>query len=343
MTDIKLGVGLHWLKSQRYADVVAVVQEIEALGYAQIWISNEKFFHDMYVMATVVAERTNNIKIGTFVVDPYSQHPALTARAVASLDEVSGGRAILGVGAGGTGFPVMGIKRVKPAKAIKEAVQIVRRLWAGETVSFQGEVMAIDNGRLNFQARPDIPVTVATRGDLVLKMAGEIADAVMIATYAEPVGLSHALAQIARGAQATGRSMEQIEIISRVDACIASDQRAAIEAVKPMVGVFLWTSYPDRRFVHRVGLEVPTELEAIIAKRDYNLMASNAHLIPDVFVEKFCWAGTAEDVALKVAKVVSMGIDQITFLPHPPLGGSTQETIRAFAKIVKPMVEEMVK
>ena len=88
--------------------------------------------------------------------------------------------------------------------------------------------------------------------------------------------------------------LDEITLISRVDACIAEDRRAAIEAVKPTVGVFLWTSYPDREFVQRVGLEVPTELEHLIARRDYNLMASNAHLIPDAFVEKFCWAGTVE-------------------------------------------------
>jgi 5,10-methylenetetrahydromethanopterin reductase len=164
----------------------------------------------------------------------------------------------------------------------------------------------------------------------------------MIATYAEPVGIQHALGQVQKGAQAVGRSLDDLAVISRVDACISSDRRAAYDAVKPMVGVFLWTSYPDRTFVHRVGLEVPAELEEIIAKRDYNLMAPNAHLIPDEFVDKFCWAGTAEDVAEKVAAVVEMGIEHITFLPHPPAGGTIHETVREFATSVRPMVEEMV-
>ncbi len=338
MNEIKLGVGLHWLADQSYSDLVALVKEVEALGYDQIWISNEKFFRDMYVMAAVVSENTTKVKIGTFVADPYTHHPALTAMAVGTLDEISGGRAILGMGAGGTGFPVMGIKRRKPAQAIKEAILIIRRLWAGETVTERGEVISIQNGRLNFQARADIPVTVATRGDLVLRNAGEVADIVMIATYAEPIGIRHALSQIERGAERAGREMADIQLISRVDACISSDRRAAIEAVKPMVGVFLWTSYPDRRFVHRVGLDVPDVLEEIIARRDYNLMTPNAYLIPDEFVDKFCWAGTAEEVAQKVAAVVDTGIKQITFLPHPPKGGSIHETVQAFANVVKPAV-----
>ncbi len=90
-----------------------------------------------------------------------------------------------------------------------------------------------------------------------------------------------------------------------------------------------------------MGLEVPPELEAIIARRDYNLMAPNAHLIPDEFVDKFCWAGTPEEVAEKVGEVVKMGIRHITFLPHPPEGGTTEETIREFAQTVKPLAEKI--
>ncbi len=343
MADIKLGMGLHWLEVQSYTDLVAQIEEAEALGYDQIWVSNEKFFHDMYIVASVVAEHTSRVKIGTFVADPYTHHPALTAMAVGTLDAISGGRAILGMGAGGTGFPVMGIKRTKPAVAIREAVEVIRALWRGETVDYHGEVIHCRNGRLNFRARPGILVTIATRGNLVLQTAGEVADAVMVATYAEPVGIQHALSMIERGARKAGRSMGDIALISRVEACISHDRQAAYAAVKPMVGVFLWTSYPDREFVHRVGLEVPPELEAIIAKRDYNLMAPNAHLIPDEFVDKFCWAGTPEEVAHKVAEVARMGIENITFLPHPPEGGNTLETMREFARTVKPLVDRTVK
>ncbi|HZD10346.1 MAG TPA: LLM class flavin-dependent oxidoreductase [Candidatus Binatia bacterium] len=341
--EIKLGLGVHWLEEDSRDDLLALVQDAERYGYNQIWISNEKFFRDMYVTATLIAENTTRPQIGTFVVDPYTHHPALTAMAVGTLDEVSRGRAILGIGAGGTGFPVMGIQRVKPAQAIREAVEVIRRLWCGETVDFQGEVIEVNNGRLNVTPpRTDIPIIIATRGNLVLQTAGEIADGVMIATYAEPVGLAHALDMVREGAKKAGRSLDDFTIISRVDACISQDRRAAYDAVKPMVGVFLWTSYPDRQFVRRVGLQVPDNVEAIIARRDYNLMVENAHLIPDEFVDKFCWAGTPEEVAHKVAAVARMGIDHITFLPHAPHSGHVRETVREFALTVKPLVEEIV-
>lgn len=341
--DLKIGLGLHWTEDIQFNELVNLIKEIEHLGYDQVWVSNEKFFFDMNTLATVVTQHTKRVKVGTFVADPYSIHPAMLAMFINTLDKVSDGRAILGLGAGGTGFPVMGIKRVKPAVAIKEAVHVIRGLLKGEVVDFKGQVVQCNRGRLNVSSRPDIPIVVATRGDLIFRVGGEVADGVMISTYAEPVGINAALAEINAGALAAGRQPKDVKIISRVDACISKDRTLAINAVKPMLGVSLWNSYPDRTFVHRVGLEVPEELEKIIAKRDYNLMAPNAHLIPDSFVDKFCWAGTAEEVALKVAEVAKMGIEDLTILPHPPLNGTVHETVRDFATVVKPMVEELVR
>ena len=340
LTDIELGLAIHWT-DQSFDDMVALAEAGERLGYGQLWVANEKFFHDMYVTAGVVAERTVRPAIGTFVADPYTHHPALTAMAAATLDEVSGGRAMIGIGAGGTGFPEMGLARLMPAQAIKEAVILIRRLLGGGRVDFHGEVVHFNDGQLNIEARHDIPLIVASRGDLVLQIAGEVADRVMIATYAEPEGLDHAKAMIAMGAERAGRSLADIPLISRIDTCIDDDRRAAFNAVKPGIGVVLWTSYPDRKFVERVGLQVPDELEAIIAERDYNLMEENAHLIPDEFVDKFAWAGSAADVAAKVAAVIVGGVTGLTIMPLPAAGSTRIEVARAFAEDVVPRAREM--
>ncbi len=342
MTDIELGLAIHWT-DQTFDDMVALAEAGERLGYGQLWVANEKFFHDMHVTAGVVAERTARPAIGTFVSDPYTLHPALTAMAAATLDEVSGGRAMIGMGAGGTGFPEMGIARLRPAQAIKAAVLLIRRLLGGGRVDFHGEVVHFNDGRLNIEARPDIPLIVASRGDLVLQTAGEVADRVMIATYAEPRGLRHAKAMIGKGAERAGRSLADVPLISRIDTCIDDDRRAAYDAVKPGIGVSLWTSYPDRKFADRVGLRVPDDLEAIIAERDYNLMAENAHLIPDAFVDKFCWAGTARDVAAKVAAVIGEGVAGLTIMPLPAPGSTRIEVARAFAEDVVPRARQMAR
>ena len=68
-------------------------------------------------------------------------------------------------------------------------------------------------------------------------------------------------------------------------------------------------------------------------------MAKNAHLIPDEFVEKFCWAGTADEVTEKVRAVTAMGIHNITILPHPPQGGTVRETMQQFAQVIRPKID----
>src|SRR5688500_3233121 len=109
----------------------------EAEGYADFWYSDEKFYRDPWVGLTLAALESRAIRLGPGVTEPYARHPARLAMAIASLDEVAGGRAVLGIGAGGTGFPPMGIERRKPAVALREAVAVIRALLAGETVTYE--------------------------------------------------------------------------------------------------------------------------------------------------------------------------------------------------------------
>ena len=160
-------------------------------------------------------------------------------------------------------------------------------------MDYEGEVVRFGGGRLNFPARPDIPIVVATRGNLVLRMAGEHADGVMIATYATPIGVKHALAQVDQGLARAGRTRADVSINSRVDAWVDRDPRVAQAALRPMIAGFLATSYPDKNFVHVVGQEISPALDAVLAKKDRDHSWANAHLVSDELLAQFCWAGTA--------------------------------------------------
>ncbi len=338
---IRLGIGV--LQDDPPARLIEYAKWCESLGYDQFWYANEWFYRDMYVGLTLVAQHTSRMRLGTFVADPYTRHPVLTAIAIASVDDVSGGRAMLLLGASGAGVEPLGIRRVRPARAIGEAIELIRQVLKGERVTYEGEVIRFRGGQLSFEARPDIPIYVASRGDLVLSKAGELADGVMVATQATPAGLRHGLSRVALGAERARRRLEDLELFARVDACIAEDPREAREAVRPMVARLLGSSYPDRSFVHALGLEVPAEFEAIAAQRDRALTSASAHLIPDELVRAFTWAGTAEQVAGQVAAVAELGFENITFLPHPPPGQTVEPTVEAFAQEVKPRVEALLR
>jgi 5,10-methylenetetrahydromethanopterin reductase len=317
--------------------LVATVRMAEAEGYAYFWHSDEKFYRDPWVGLTLAALESRSIRLGTGVTEPYARHPALLAMAIASLDEVAGGRAILGIGAGGTGFPPMGVERRKPAIALREAVTVVRRLLAGETVTLEGEVIRFRAGRLNFRTRPDIPIFIAARGRRVLETAGEVGDGVMIAPYASEPGLRHALGLIERGAARAGRRLADVHTIARVDVCIARDRAAARDAVKRMVALPLWVSYPDLGYLKPLPpVALPPELHAILARRDYNLIPEAARLVPDELVEHLAVAGTLDDVIAQARAIVATGVDQITVHPVAPPGGDAVDVARQFAREVVP-------
>ena len=342
MPSIRWGVGM-W-QSATPRQLAALVELCEGLGYDQFWYGNHKLYRDMFMGLMLASQHSSRMKLGSFIAEPYTMHPALIAAAIATLHEASDGRAILGLGTGGANFKEIGVERARPLSAMREAIQIIRPLLSGETVNFRGKVFVAERSRLQFQAPPGIPIVLATRGNQMLELGGEIADAVMIATYATPEGVRHALAQVERGIRKAGRRKEDVDIICRVDACVWDDSRTARDAVKPMIAGFLMASYPDRGFVHQMGLEIPEELENVIRQKDEALAYGSWKLVPDEFVEAFTWAGTPDEVARQVAEIIKLGITQITFLPQPPdrTSESAELIMRSWMAQVVPRVEKLI-
>ncbi len=317
---------------------VAIIKSAEALGFDRLWHSNEKFGRDMVANMTLSAAHTERIGIGAAVTDPYSVHPALTAAAMATVDDISSGRVIVGIGAGGSGFPAMGIRREHPVAATGDAINIMRGMWAGKPATVDGKVVSVRSGVLGFKARPDIRIVIATRGPAMFRLAGRIADGAMIATMATPEGVGTAWDFVRQGADQAGRDPDDIEIISRVDTCVDRDRDKARAGVKQMIAFLLWSSYPNRDFVAQLGMEVPAELEAMIAKRDYELMFEAGPLVPEEFVDAFAWAGNPEEVAAKITRIAEMGIRRFgTWVLAPP-GGGIESVIQLIAEEVMPRV-----
>ena len=185
---LRFGAGLlgHYSRAYPVSRVAELGALCERLGFDSYWIADQRWMRDVWVSLTATAMRTSRIQLGTRVTDPYVRHPALTAVAIASLDELSGGRAILGLGAGGSGFREMEIERKKPVVALREAIELIRRLLAGEQTEYTGELVRFRRGGLEFATRRDIPVVIVARGPKILELGGRIADGVMVASMASP-------------------------------------------------------------------------------------------------------------------------------------------------------------
>lgn len=334
--DIEVGVGL-WLKYP-YQRLVSLITQAEDAGYDVLWCANEKFYRDMWVTLGLLSAHTRYARIGTFIAEPYTYHPAMIAAAISTIDEATDGRAILLLGAGGVGFREMGLTRTKPLNALEETVAIIRGMLAGEAVTLDGSVIQAHGARLDFETRSDLPIWIATRGNKTLQMAGRCADGVMIATYATPRGINAAVDQVESGTQAR-KIPSEVTMTVRVDVALDDDPAAARAAVKPMIAGMIKASYPNTDFIEQAGLEISSDLHTRLARTAFSELDRVVDLIPESFVDAFAWAGTPEQVAEKIASVVDeTGIERLTFLPHSTSNSSTECILDRFAEEVMPRV-----
>jgi len=249
----------------------------EANGYSAVWVADERFYREVYSCLGQLAARTSKVLLGPCVTDPFTRHPALTAMAIAALDEISGGRAILGMGAGISGFAELGIERRKPARAIREAIELIRTLLGGATADFCGEVVAFDHGRLSFAPlRAAIPVYVASNGPLGQRVAAEIADGVIMEACGSPAEVDALRTAVGGAARQAGRDPQAIRIIARLNAAVAADGRAARNTVRPAVARYLGAGRLRSRTAAAQGLTLPAEALARISHTGRFLGGSKA-------------------------------------------------------------------
>jgi 5,10-methylenetetrahydromethanopterin reductase len=325
------------------AQLIERAQLAEANGYAAVWLADERFYREVYACLSLLAVHTSEVLLGPCVTDPYTRHPALTAMAITTLDEISGGRAMLGIGAGISGFGELGIERRMPARAIREAIELFRALLRGETVDFDGEFIGFSHGRLSFAApRPSVPVYVASNGPLGQRVAAELADGVIMEACASVPEIAAYRAAITSAAAKVGRDPREIRAVARLNTCIAADGKLARDAMRPSVARYLGAGRLQTRTVASQGLALPPEAVARVAGAPYAAgvtpFLSLLPLITDRHVDAFTLGGTVEEVAEHVIALHSVGADTIIARPFAPEGGTVEETIVKLGSEVWPQV-----
>jgi 5,10-methylenetetrahydromethanopterin reductase len=337
-----LTTGLLLLPTYPADRLVALAQGAERLGYDYLWLADERFFREVYASLTLCALRTERIKLGPCVTDPYSRHPALTAMAMATLDEIARGRAVLGMGAGVSGFREMGVERARPGVAIREAVELIRRLLAGERVTYRGQTVRFEDGKLDFMpARSDLPIYVASQHPVGCRAAGRVADgAIMQGCVAEPL-LTFFRETVQGAARAAGRDPAGIGLVARLNVCIHDDRRAARDLMRPGIVRSLASQRPDFFTFVTAGLTVPASLQAKLAgipyAHDPAPLAAVAGEVTDAFVDAVTLTGPPDDVAADVLRLARGGIGQLMIYPMA-VDGRVDRVIERFQTEVMPRV-----
>ena len=176
---LPIGIEIPYTDLQDRAGIIALAREAEDLGYDCIWCS-EVYTYDAFTTLTQIACETSTIKVGTNIAQIYARTPSLLATTAASLDQLSGGRFILGLGASGPqvieGWH--GVPYDRPVQRTREIIEIARKVWSGQRVTHEGTVFTLNKGLklLNNGHRSDIPVYVASLGPKNVEMTAEIAN-----------------------------------------------------------------------------------------------------------------------------------------------------------------------
>jgi 5,10-methylenetetrahydromethanopterin reductase len=310
----------------------------ERCGFDSVWLADERFYREVYASLALIATATSRVLVGPCVTDPVARHPALTAMAIATLDEIAGGRALLGLGAGVSGFVELGITPRKPPRAMREAIALIRALLRGEQVDMQGEVISFRDGHLGFRPlRAEIPVHLASNGPLGQRAAGAAADGAIMEACGNVAEVQAFRAEVERGAHAAGRDPRSVRLSARLNACVAADGGRARDIVRPTVARLLGRGALKLATAAAQGLTLPANAAAPMAGAPYaegvKPYLPLLPLITDRHVDAFTLAGSKAEVTAHIVELRKAGIDSIIVRPLAGEGVTVEDTIAALGEI----------
>jgi 5,10-methylenetetrahydromethanopterin reductase len=290
-------------------EVAELTRRAEDLGFDGVWLADHYFARDAVAALALMADRTSRVTLGTAVVSPFLRHPALLASTSATLQELSDGRFVLGLGPGGFEFGTqLAMQLRRPLGATRESVQIVRALQDG-SADVPGQTFATTGARLHFSAVPS-PIYLAARGPKMLQLAGEISDGVI--TH----GLAPTHVQYVREHLRAGRSDgpgRPVSLVLMLDVQIDVDRRRAVDELRPRCITMAGGSYADELIeVYGLNREHVTALRAAVRSGQ-----EPAALVTDEMVDGFCVAGPPGHVAERMAQLAESGADEVILSVSP--------------------------
>jgi len=213
----------------------------ERLGYESIWITETRQFTDAISVLGALAAATKSIKLSSGIIPIYTRTAPLIAQSYATLDRLSEGRIILGIGPGASLFlERQGLSWTKPLTAIREYVTVIRRLLQGETVSFEGEVVRVKDCRLEVMPlQEDVPIYVAASGPQMIRLCGEIADGVILNCFTPLRYLARAVELAREGAEHVGRNPASVDVSALIYVSVDEDVSKACGVLKPVLAQYL--------------------------------------------------------------------------------------------------------
>jgi alkanesulfonate monooxygenase SsuD/methylene tetrahydromethanopterin reductase-like flavin-dependent oxidoreductase (luciferase family) len=305
---LALGLPPHPRERERLLERAAVADD---LGVHSLWVA-EATGRDVVTFLAELALRTARVQLGTGIISPYGRSPATLAMTFATLDELSGGRMLLGIGAGGANVAEHwhGVRFRQPLRRIRETVEIINAVLAGTPLNYAGQHFDLRRGlRLGFEpVRPHIPIFVAATTEPSIRQAGEVADGVMPIHWPSE-RYADLRAMLAAGAAIAGRSAAGLWLAPSVNLVIRDELTPeplarAREAIAHYIGR-MGSAYPE--MLRRYGYEAEVaDVQAAWARRD---SAAAAIAVSDRLLDATTVIGTVDRCRDKLQELRQRGAD----------------------------------
>jgi alkanesulfonate monooxygenase SsuD/methylene tetrahydromethanopterin reductase-like flavin-dependent oxidoreductase (luciferase family) len=320
----------NWFSS---LDIVQAIKLADQTGLHSVWL-NEDIGRDSFVMLGNICNQTHRIRLATGIVNVYTRSAVQIGMAIATLDELSGGRAILGLGTGHDRSVLAGhgIRVENPLKRMREYVTIVRRVLSGEYFSHKNEIVQIKKSRLNIKHHASkVPIFLAARTRETVHLAGELADGVLLNMPSTKWIKDEVLPNIRNGTKSSGRQEKDVTVAAIIHCHLSNNKDQACEAAKRSI-VGYAKSKAFVRMVSQMGYS--SEIRKIHHIVTSEGAENPSKYVPDELARELVPFGTVNEISGRIEDFVNNGIKLPILSFRPQFGESIQlveEAIRAFA------------
>ncbi len=319
-----------------HSRLVDLMQHAERQGFEYGWTYDSHIlWQESYALLPLVAARTEKLKLGHCVTNPGIREPTITASWYATMQDVSNGRMVMGIGRGDSSRRVVGLKPVKVAE-FEASLRMIKDLMNGRPVEWNGKELELKWVR---EELPQIPMHVAGYGPRALGVAGRVGDGVII-QLADPQIIQWIMVTARKAAEQEGRDPQALECIVCAPSHISDDLAAAREQVRWFPAM---VSNHVMDLIERYGAdsdEIPAALTDYVKARkfyDYSehsrVGAKHGEFVTDEICDRFCVLGTANQAADKLRELESIGVDQFNVYL---MTEGQEETLESFGKDIIP-------
>jgi 5,10-methylenetetrahydromethanopterin reductase len=326
-------VALYLQDAHDLRDGLDFARYAEEKGFNAIWQAESRLVRDAIVPMAAYAAVTEKIKIGSGVINNWTRNIGLLAATYLTLDDLAPNRIICGIGAWWDPLAQnVGIDRRKPLTAMKETVELLRRLLNLERVTYHGEFHHVDGIELDVvhgRREPrHVPIYIGATGPKMMALTGEIADGVVLNYCVPPEYNDIAMEQLEVGAKRVGRSVEDIDRPQLVVCSVDEDRDRALDTSRELLTQYL-AQQPHIAKASGVEQKVVHKIQSILGwPATHEQIQEAKHLVPDDLVTRITASGTPDDARAKVQEYIDHGATEPILYP---VGGDVKLLIDTFS------------